>query len=197
MVTKQQEKSRQTMEELMTSAMELFGEKGFVQTSVSEITSRAGYAKGSFYRHWESKNQLFLQIIEQKLLEYRRARDRRIEDARDLEEALRIIWDFLESMVQDSQWAKVFLEFTIHSVRDTELRTEMRRRQYRLSETIFANLVRRFVTSDYPAEKIGALNTALFEGFMVHNALETGVLSLEDVRETAIALALSKGAGQG
>lgn len=196
MSTKQQEKSRQTMEELMSSAMALFSEKGFTQTSVAEITSRAGYAKGSFYRHWESKNQLFLQIIEQKLKQYRSARDKRIEDAQDLEEALRIIWDFLETMVQDAQWAKVFLEFTIHSVRDEELRTEMRQRQYRLSETIFANLVRRFVTTDYPAEKIGALNTALFEGFMVHNALEAGVLSLEDVREAAVALALAKGTGQ-
>ncbi len=184
------------MEELMAAAMLLFSENGFAQTSIAEITARAGYAKGSFYRHWESKNQLFLQIVEQKLYEYRNVRDRRIEDAHDLEEALNIIWDFLESMALDRQWAKVFLEFTVHSARDMELRTEMRRRQYRLSESLFAKLVRRFVTSDYPAEKIGALNTALFEGYMVHNALETGVLNLHDVREAAIALALEKGIRQ-
>jgi hypothetical protein len=81
-------------------------------------------------------------------------------------------------------------------MRDEELCAELRRSQYRLSEDIFAELVRPFVTTDYPAEKIGALNTALFEGFMVHNALEAGVLELEDVREAAVALAVAKGTKQ-
>ncbi len=196
MSTRQQEKSRQTMEELMESAISLFASKGFTATSVAEITRYAGYAKGSFYRHWESKSQLFLQIVEHKMRSYRDERDRRIADARDLEEAMRIIWDFLETMVSDHEWARIFLEFTVHSMRNDDLCAEMRRSQYRLSEDIFAELVRPFVTTDYPAEKIGALNTALFEGFMVHNALETGVLELEDVREAAVALAVSKGMKQ-
>jgi AcrR family transcriptional regulator len=195
-MSRQQEKSRQTMEELMDAAISLFASKGFTATSVAEITGRAGYAKGSFYRHWQSKGQLFLQIVEHKMRQYRDARDRRIADARNLEEAMRIIWDFLETMVSDSQWARIFLEFTVHSMRDEELCSRLRRSQYRLSEDIFADLVRPFVTTEYPAEKIGALNTALFEGFMVHNALEAGVLELEDVREAAVALAVAKGTRQ-
>ncbi len=48
MARKQQEKSLQTKKELMEAANELFGKKGFVETTVSEITKYAGYAKGSF-----------------------------------------------------------------------------------------------------------------------------------------------------
>lgn len=196
MTTKQQQKSQQTMNELMDSAMTLFAQKGFIATSVAEITRHAGYAKGSFYRHWESKSQLFLEIVERKLSEYRTRRDSEIAEAENLEQALRIIWDFLETMVSDHEWAKVFLEFTVHSMRDEELRAVIRKSQNRLSETIFADLIGRFVTTDYPAEKIGAINTALFEGFMVHKALESGVLELEDVREAAVTLALAKGTRQ-
>jgi AcrR family transcriptional regulator len=197
MSTKQQEKSRQTMLELMGSAAELFSRKGYVNTSVAEITRSAGYSKGIFYHHWESKDELFLRIVEQKLRQYRSARDARLEQAASLEEALRIIWEFLEHMVSDHNWAKVFLEFTVHASRDSGLRERIRGRQYRLSETIFADLIRPFVPRDYPAEKMGALNTALFEGYMVHTALETGVLNLGDVQDAAVHLALSLGHGPG
>ncbi|WP_029897036.1 TetR/AcrR family transcriptional regulator [Desulfohalovibrio reitneri] len=193
-MTKQREKSRQTRRELMDAAMALFADKGFGETSVAEITARAGYAKGSFYRHFDGKDRLFLDILERKLAEYRAQRDRSIEEAADLEEALRVIWDFLATMVADRNWAKVFLEFTVHAARDEGLREELGATRYRLSEDLFARLIRPFVPEGYPARKLGALNTALFEGFMVHNALESGVLDLADVREAAVALSRTLGA---
>lgn len=193
MARKQQEKSLQTKKELMESSYELFGKKGFMETTVAQITKHAGYAKGSFYRHWESKDKLFLEIVEEKLAEYRNFRDARLDKATSLEEVMNIIWDFLENIVRDQKWADVFLEFAIHASRTPELREDLSLSQYRLSEAVFADLVRDFVETDYPPEKIGAFNTILFEGFMVQNALQTGIVNLRDVRENAISLALSNG----
>ena len=193
MATKQQEKSRQTMQELMASAIELFGTKGFASTSVAEITEHAGYAKGSFYRHWNSKDELFLQIVEQKFKEYRATRHDRVQQAADLREAMGIIWDFLETIVADRNWSAIFLEFTIHAATNESLRRLLNQSDYRLSDRVFADLVRDHVTSDFPPEKIGALNTALFEGFLIHRALGTETLSLTEVREAAIDLAVKNG----
>jgi AcrR family transcriptional regulator len=193
MATKQQEKSRQTMQELMGSAIELFGTKGFASTSVAEITEHAGYAKGSFYRHWNSKDELFLQIVEQKFKEYRATRHDRVQRAADLREAMGIIWDFLETIVADRNWSAIFLEFTIHAATNESLRRLLNQSDYRLSDRVFAELVRDHVTSDFPPEKIGALNTALFEGFLIHRALGTETLSLAEVREAAIDLAVKNG----
>lgn len=193
MARKQQEKSRQTKHELMEAANELFGKKGFMETTVAEITKHAGYAKGSFYRHWSSKDKLFLEIVEDKLTQYRNSRDDRLDKAQSLEEVMHIIWDFLENIVRDHNWAKVFLEFTVYASRIPELREDLSLSQYRLSEAVFANLVRDFIETDYPPEKLGAFNTVLFEGFMVQNALETGIVDLKDVREAAVTLALSNG----
>ncbi|MGE4423644.1 MAG: TetR/AcrR family transcriptional regulator [Pseudodesulfovibrio sp.] len=193
MATKQQEKSQQTMRELMASAIELFGTKGFASTSVAEITDHAGYAKGSFYRHWNSKDELFLQIVEQKFKEYRATRHDRVQKAADLREAMGIIWDFLETIVSDRNWSAIFLEFTIHAATNEPLRRLLNQSDYRLSDRVFADLVRDHVTSDFPPEKIGALNTALFEGFLIHRALGTETLSLAEVREAAIDLAVKNG----
>jgi AcrR family transcriptional regulator len=193
MATRQQEKSRQTMQELMASAIALFGTKGFASTSVAEITEHAGYAKGSFYRHWNSKDELFLQIVEQKFKEYRATRHDRVQRAADLSEAMNIIWDFLETIVADRNWSAIFLEFTIHAATNESLRRLLNQSDYRLSDRVFADLVRDHVTSDFPPEKIGALNTALFEGFLIHRALGTETLSLAEVRRAAIDLAVRNG----
>jgi len=197
MATRQQEKSQQTMQELMGAAISLFGSKGFASTSVAEITDRAGYAKGSFYRHWNSKDELFLQIIEQKFKRYRAARHDRIREAHNLEEAMNIIWDFLETILDDKDWSSIFLEFTVYSATSGPLRKLMNKSDYRLSNRVFADLVREHMETDFPPEKIGALNTAMFEGYLIHRALGTRVLDLADVRKAAIATALKNGTKQG
>lgn len=196
MAKKQQEKSQQTMNELMTSAIKLFGSKGFAQTSVAEITDHAGYAKGSFYRHWNSKDELFLSIVEQKLKHYRAAREDRVMEASNLEEAMNVIWDFLETIVSDKNWSSIFLEFTVYSATSENLRGLMNKSVYRLSNEVFADLVRDFMETDYPPEKIGALNTAMFEGYLIQHTLGTGVLTFEDARSNAINMALRNGTKQ-
>lgn len=193
MAKKQQEKSQQTMNELMASAIELFGSKGFAQTSVAEITDHAGYAKGSFYRHWNSKDELFLSIVEQKFKQYRASRHKRVKEAQDLEEAMHVIWDFLETIVSDMNWSSIFLEFTVYSATSESLRKLMKKSVYRLSNEVFADLVRDHVETDYPPERIGALNTALFEGYLIQHTLGSEELSFEEVRRNAIDMALRNG----
>lgn len=49
--------------ELMMKAMELFSVKGFHHTSVQEIAEAAGISKGAFYKHFQSKEQVFFEIL--------------------------------------------------------------------------------------------------------------------------------------
>ena len=48
---------------LYDCAMALFTEKGFKDTSVSDITQRAGFAVGTFYNYYASKDALFAEIL--------------------------------------------------------------------------------------------------------------------------------------
>lgn len=150
MARKQQEKSLQTQRELLDSAERLFSAKGFVATTVAEITADAGYAKGNFYRHWQSKDEIMLEIIARKMQSYRRMRDQAVRDARTLEEVMGHILDFLETMIDDRNWCTVFLEFTIHASRNEELRGQLNQSLYRLSNDIFEDIVGPFVRGDIP-----------------------------------------------
>ena len=191
MARKQQEKSLQTQRELLESAEKLFAAKGFVATTVAEITADAGYAKGNFYRHWPSKDEIMLEIIAGKMQSYRAMRDAALQNARSLTEVMDRILDFLDTMIDDRNWSSVFLEFTIHASRNEELRAQLNQSLYRLSNDIFEDIVGPYVTSGYPARRIGALNTALFEGFLIHSLLGTGTIDRKDFRRAAMKLALA------
>ena len=191
MARKQQEKSLQTQRELRDSAEKLFAAKGFVATTVAEITADAGYAKGNFYRHWQSKDEIMLEIIAIKMQSYRAMRDEALKSAGSLDEVMDLILDFLETMIDDRNWCSVFLEFTIHASRNEELRAQLNQSLYRLSNQIFDDIVAPYVTNGFPARKIGALNTALFEGFLIHSLLGTGTIDRTDFRRAAKRLALA------
>lgn len=188
---KQQEKSLQTQRELLESAEKLFARKGFLATTVAEITAGAGYAKGNFYRHWHSKDDIMLEIIAGKMQSYRRMRDNALRDAHNLEEVMTHILDFLETMIDDRNWCSVFLEFTIHASRNETLRNRLNQSIYRLSNAIFEDIVGPHVRGGCPARKIGALNTALFEGFLIHSLLGTNTIDRTDFRRAAMRLALA------
>lgn len=50
-------------QELMNHAVHFFSIKGFHQTSVQEIAQAAGISKGAFYKHFDSKEGIFVEIL--------------------------------------------------------------------------------------------------------------------------------------
>ncbi|MFD0871735.1 MULTISPECIES: TetR/AcrR family transcriptional regulator [Paenibacillus] len=57
------EQSQQTIQKLMKSGVELFSRKGYSNTSIDQIVKHAGYSKGGFYAHFNSKEEFLLKII--------------------------------------------------------------------------------------------------------------------------------------
>jgi AcrR family transcriptional regulator len=54
-------------EEFLTAALAVFARKGFHNSSVDEIVAKAGRSKGGFYHHFQSKDQLYLELVDQML----------------------------------------------------------------------------------------------------------------------------------
>src|SRR5690625_7662540 len=49
--------------DILAAATELFAEKGFAATSTSEIARKAGVAEGTIFRHYKTKKELLLSIV--------------------------------------------------------------------------------------------------------------------------------------
>jgi len=54
-----------TRAQLLESAAEVFSEQGYVGASISAIADRAGVTSGALYRHFESKADLLLHVVDQ------------------------------------------------------------------------------------------------------------------------------------
>ena len=55
-----------TKTNIINTAIKLFAEKGFSDTSMSQIANNADVGKGTIYWHFDSKEDLFLSIIREK-----------------------------------------------------------------------------------------------------------------------------------
>jgi TetR/AcrR family transcriptional repressor of nem operon len=52
-------------ERIVHESLKLFSLKGFLSTSVTDILEAAGTSKGGFYNHFSSKEDLFLEVLEE------------------------------------------------------------------------------------------------------------------------------------
>ena len=66
-------------EKILLAAQELFSEKGFHETTVEEIARQANVAKGTVYIYFDSKEQLFKEVIKSGFKELKRKTEEKIE----------------------------------------------------------------------------------------------------------------------
>lgn len=56
-----------TKERILDAALEVFSQKGFHSATTDEIAERAGVGKGTLYRHFETKDKLFEELVRLRL----------------------------------------------------------------------------------------------------------------------------------
>lgn len=63
-MVRQSERREATIAAILKAARKLFSARGFDATSMDEIAAGAGVAKGAVYHHFESKEEIFTQVLE-------------------------------------------------------------------------------------------------------------------------------------
>jgi len=63
-VVQQADRSAATTKAILQAARALFARHGYAEVSIDQIAQRAGYAKGAFYHHFSSKQELFEQVLD-------------------------------------------------------------------------------------------------------------------------------------
>ncbi|ROQ93241.1 TetR/AcrR family transcriptional regulator [Desulfosoma caldarium] len=91
---------RNTRERILAAAQEVFSQKGFHQATMDEIAERADVGKGTLYRHFPSKENLFHQLVQIRLNELE-AQAECVLDSEDdvlsmIEKYLSIYFDFFD-----------------------------------------------------------------------------------------------------
>ena len=96
---------------LFATAFELFHEKGFARTTISDIVNRAGLAKGTFYLYFKDKYDIRDKLIAHKTAQLLAAAHREIQIRKpdSFEESILITADFLIDRLEKDQGLLSFI----------------------------------------------------------------------------------------
>jgi AcrR family transcriptional regulator len=117
------DRQAQTRQELLDAAARVFVDKGFVGSSVEAIAAEAGYTRGAFYSNFRSKEELFAELLQQRV--YSIYRGMAEEAARGARPSPRQTGEQLAQIQGDADghWLfRLWLELLAHAGRDEEFR---------------------------------------------------------------------------
>lgn len=155
-------------ERVLDAAVELFAEHGYDGTSVAQVISRAGVAKGGFYHHFASKEALLYEVYGDLITRQLEAMDEILATGRPPGETLRaLIHDLVTSTATSARPALVFWR-EMHRLGDE--RTEQYRRARRRYHDTVKRLVRDAQSSGAFAA-VASADTVTFTIFGVVNEL--------------------------
>jgi AcrR family transcriptional regulator len=125
-----EEKNEVTRRRLLDAAREVFGRRGYGSASLEEIAEEAGFSRGALYHHFESKEALFLDLLDERLTERMRHIERAFEDAEPtkeatVEQARQAANDAAEVFRQNREWRALYLEFVAHAGRNPDFRRQL------------------------------------------------------------------------
>jgi AcrR family transcriptional regulator len=148
-----QERSRRSYEALLTAAEELFAVHGYDAIGTPEIAQKAGVSVGTFYRYFDDKHEVYLEIMRRMMVAaYSETIDRLTPDhfvgrARHetISEACSILF---EHVLARPQLTRSFMEM---SLRDAQV-AELRRGFEQLSVQRLATLIEAITPREHVAD---------------------------------------------
>jgi AcrR family transcriptional regulator len=123
---RQQLRTEETRTRLLDAAETLFVRDGYEGAQLAEISSMAGRTKGSVYAHFESKEDLFLALFEQRTRAYVERLHRDIEVCACPSEARAAFRAFYTGLAADPNWPILTLEFRLFALRHPESAARLR-----------------------------------------------------------------------
>lgn len=138
-----QQRSEETRSRILEAAIKLFSNRGYNKASVDDICSEAGISKGAFYHHFESKQALFLALLDSWL----QTVDKAIEASKDKtapETFMQMTEAFPYVFATAGGGLPMFFEFWLQASRDQKV-WEASIAPYRRYHKYFTSLIKKGV----------------------------------------------------
>jgi AcrR family transcriptional regulator len=116
-----EEKKARTRERLLDAASRVFARDGFLAATLDEVSEEAGLTKGAIYSNFQSKEDLFLALLDRHLNQPAMQVPEQVDPAQTLEaqaeQSARLFMDLLE---KEREWYLLDLEAATYAARNPE-----------------------------------------------------------------------------
>lgn len=99
-----------TQARLLAAARELFSREGYAATSLERIALKAGYSKGAVYSNFDSKDEIFLAVLEAQGLEALEPLLDKLEELEDVAAVIDHLADWADTRSRSGGWSLTILE---------------------------------------------------------------------------------------
>ena len=169
-LTRDERKAR-TRVELIDAAARVVGRKGYHAATVDDIAAEAGFTKGAFYSNFESKEDVFIELVADRSRNWTIAVARAYEGTEPLPDRLQRGGEVLTRMVEEQvDWMLLSSEMLTQCVRDPRLRERLAA-AYEECRQVIARVVDR-VETDFgvqlptPSDQVATMMMAMTDGFV-------------------------------
>lgn len=140
---KNTQRREETRRAILNAAALCFAARGYAETGVAEICQRAGVSKGAFYYHFESKQAVFLDLLEMWLADLKAMLEIFAGGGINVPESLLQMSHLMQNVFQgDQSKSGIFLELWAQASRDETVRRASID-TYRRYLVIFTGLIKR------------------------------------------------------
>lgn len=177
--TKSQANRNEAKEEkkrlIRRSASQCFRETGYHDTTMAAICERAGISKGSFYWHYDSKQEVFIDILDAWGREVMGEIFSQFEKPLERKDFIEAVASALKQEAQRGRAiVPLWLEFTMHARRDETIQRAISR-FYRRARTAIVEMLyphTKHLFSDEQIEALGAVLFGAYTGLMIQDLVD-------------------------
>lgn len=192
MANKNVTRKQKTHERLLEAAQRAFTQHGYERASVNHIIELASSSKGSFYHHFDSKEAVFLELMDRRLQEQRDTLKTALEGGQPLrlDDVLSQAIEGGFNVYRTQDWAPLYMEFWAYATRNPALRARLaemyqRWRSY-LAEVIASAQWAGVVSREINPEKTAGMVIAIFEGMQLQLLIEEDVIAPLDIAKLTL-----------
>ena len=143
-----------TKERILITALKMFSEKGYEGTNLRELLAELGFTKAAFYKHYESKEELWNAVIDEMCAYYE-----------DHFGSIRNMPTIPQSTDELKKLTLKMLDFTMHDEKIVMTRKLL------LTEQFHDDRIRELATEHFNIE-LESMFTIIFDGMMKNGSLK-------------------------
>lgn len=158
---------------ILHAARDVFGRRGYHAATIEDIAEHAGLSNGAIYYNFNSKQDLFLALLDERIEERAHAVTASL-GAGNTDAQAR---DVVRSLKANRTWRLLFLEFVTYAARNPTFAKKLRAQRAKMRSALNAALERRLANQparNVPVEDLALILIALVNGLAIEELTNPG-----------------------
>ncbi len=182
-INKHQRKTQVTKSKLLRAALEIFVRDGFEAARIDDIAREAGYTRGAYYAHFQSKEDLFFAMLEYESRRYMERIRKALDECATNEERIRTLREYYIKRVVDRRWSILMLEFKLYAIRHPKLRAKFAELTRSISRRVKLEGLAAMQSIIPNHQTLRVALQALLQGLVLENAYDPASITQSEAKK--------------